>query len=218
MGTWDVMSSHYVDIHSPPPGLSSFTKIRLGWISPEQAVLVRPGETKGALLSPLSRGGDTLAIKIPLDRGRYYLVENRQPIGCDRIQPDSGILILKVDPWAQEGAGTARIMDADPASPNFSHATFRLDREKRRLFIDEDNGVAILPLWSHGEKQGLLVTTPEKSADALRAALMITRMWTRSPEPKGERERRLREACVKAFREFHFKKSWQIARRALKEQ
>ena len=76
-------------------------------------------------------------MKIPLPRGRYYLVENRQPIGYDRILPDSGILILKVDPNVREGSGTVRVMNADPDSPNFSHATFRLDRENRGLFIDK---------------------------------------------------------------------------------
>jgi hypothetical protein len=216
MGAWDVMSSHFIDIHSPPPGLSSFTRIRLGWISPAQTHLVRPGETRGAQLSPLSKGGNSLVVKIPLRGDQYYLIENRQPVGSDRIQPDSGLLIVRVDPWAQEGSGTARIMNADPASAYFSHPTFRLDRENRNLFVDRKNGVAVIPLWMQGEDQGVLVTTPEKSGDALKAALTIQRLWARSPATRGEQEGRTRKACVEAFERFDFKRSWQIGQKALK--
>ena len=57
MGTWDVMSAHYVGKDSAP-GISSFTRIRLGWITPEQALLVRPGEEKGAFLAPPGQRGE----------------------------------------------------------------------------------------------------------------------------------------------------------------
>lgn len=208
------MSSHFTGWTSPPPGISSFTKIRLGWISPDQVLLVKPGEERGAFLTPLAKGGKTLVMKIPLRRGMYYLVENRRPIGFDRVQPDSGILILKVDPNAQEGSGTVKIMDADPDSPNFSHATFRLDRKNRNVFIDKNNNIAIIPLWSRGENQGVLVTTPEKSKDAVKAALMIRKLWNRFPEPRQGKERQLMEECVASFKRFNFRRSCQIAQQA----
>ncbi len=148
------MSTHYVEVNGPPPGISSFTKIRLGWISPEQVKLVSPGETRGAFLSPLAQGGDNLVIKIPLPNGKYYLIENRQKIGFDKVQPDSGILVLKVDPAAQEGSGTVRILDADPGSANFSHATFRLEKENRQIFLDKDNGLVVIPPLVSRRKPG----------------------------------------------------------------
>jgi hypothetical protein len=164
MGPWDVMSAHFVDKNGPPPGLSSFTKIRLGWISAGQVVRVLPGETREVLLSPLAEKGKFLAVRIPLDGDQYYLVENRQPIGYDRVLPDSGILVVKVTPGAVEGAGTARIMDADPSSPYFQHATYRPDQGSRRTFIDKAHGVAVVALGSDGKKRSVLVTTPEKAA------------------------------------------------------
>ena len=160
MGPWDVMSAHFVDRKGPPPGLSSFTKIRLGWISSEQVVQVRPGETREIMLWPLAEKGDVLAVKIPLNADQYYLVENRQPIKYDKVLPDSGILVIKVDPNAVEGTGTARIMDADPASPNFQHATYRPDRKNRKKFVDRENGVAVVALSADGKNQRILVTTP----------------------------------------------------------
>jgi len=97
MGPWDVMSSHYIDKKGPPPGLSSFTKIRLGWISAKQVVQVLPGQTREVMLWPLAEKGPVLAVKIPLPGDEYYLVENRQPINYDKILPDSGILVIRVD-------------------------------------------------------------------------------------------------------------------------
>ncbi|MCX5918853.1 MAG: hypothetical protein NTX30_19505 [Deltaproteobacteria bacterium] len=198
------MSEHLVRREEPPPGISSFTKIRLGWISPEQAVLVKPGETTYASLSPLSKKGEKLVVKIPLKGNRYYLVENRQPLGYDRILPDSGLLILKVDPNAPEGYGTAKIMDADPKSPRFSRATFRLDRPTRNLFLDKEANIAVIPLWSEGDSLGVLITTPNQSEDALKAALVIQERKARHPDPR-EKVRRVTDECIARFKSFDFK-------------
>ena len=114
MGPWDIMSQHFSKYHEPPPGISSFTKIRLGWITSDQVILVRAGESLYSFLRPLSKGGRTLALNVPLSDGRYDLIENRQSIGYDQALHDSGILILKVYPSALEGTGTVRVMDANP--------------------------------------------------------------------------------------------------------
>jgi hypothetical protein len=163
MGPWDVMSSHFIEPNKPPPGLSSFSKIRLNWIASDKVLLVKPGETRRGLLWPLAEQGQLLAIKIPLSAGQYYLVENRQPINYDRMLPDSGILILKVDPNAVEGTGTVKVMDADPSTPGFKHATYRPDQRNRNVFIDKENDLAILTLRIEGNNMEVLVTTPEKA-------------------------------------------------------
>ena len=165
------MSQHFLERGGLPPGLTSFTKIRLGWITREQVRFVKRGETAVVFLSPLSTGGETLAIKIPLSWGKYYLVENRQPVGFDRALPDSGILVLKVDPDAQEGYGTVKIMDATPGSAHFRQATFRFDDGTRRIFKEDD--VAVIPLWEEGNRLGVIVTTPGKSAEAMEAARAV---------------------------------------------
>ena len=218
MGPWDIMSEHFVKRDEPPPGLSSFTKIRLGWISAGQVVLTKPGETTYAFLSPLSQKGNGLVVKIPLKGEGYYLVENRQPAGFDRTLPDSGILVLKVDPGAAEGYGTVKVMDADKSSAHFSHATLRLDRENRNIFMDRASNVAIIPLWSEGGNQGVLTTSPQKSAEALKTALLIQKLLQRYPEPRGKEEGRLVQDCIASFKNFDFKKCDQIAQKMLKGQ
>ena len=216
------MSQHFVERGGLPPGLTSFTKIRLGWISGEQVRFVKPGETAVAFLSPLSAGGETLAVKIPLSWGNHYLVENRQPVGFDRALPDSGILILKVNPDAAEGYGTVKIMDANPdaaegygtvkimdanpASAHFRQATYRLDGEGSSLF--KDGEVAVIPLWKDGERLGVLVTTPERSAEALQAARAVAALMKR----KGPRDPLTAEAKA-AFMALDFKRCIGIAGR-----
>jgi len=200
------MSQHFLERGGLPPGLSSFTKIRLGWITKEQVRFVKPGETAVVFLAPLAAGGETLAVKIPLSWGNYYLVENRQPVGFDRALPDSGLLVLKVNPDAAEGYGTVKIMDANPSSAHFRQATFRLDAAGRDLFKDGD--VAVIPAWKEGDKLGVVVTTPARSAEALKAARAVGALM----KEKGPRDPLAAEARA-AFMANDFKRSIGIAGR-----
>jgi hypothetical protein len=149
------MSQHYVERGGLPPGLSSFTKIRLGWITADQVTFVEPGDSAIAFLSPLSRKGKTLAVKIPLSWGSYYLIENRQPVGFDRALPDAGLLLLRVNPNAEEGYGTVKIMNASPSTPQFAKATWRIDAPGRDAYVDDSNRLAVIPLWQEeGNRPG----------------------------------------------------------------
>jgi len=216
MGPWDIMSQHFVRPGEPPPGLSSFTKIRLGWIGSERARLVKPGETSLVFLSPLAQGGATLVVKVPIAGGRYYLIENRQPVGYDRVLPDSGILVLRVDPEADEGYGTVELVNADPKAPQFSRAPFKLDERERSRFVDARNGVAVIPLWKENAEVGVLITTPNESEAALRAAQGIGKLLARPDAQSGETAEALGEALA-AFREFDFARSYRIAREIVGE-
>jgi hypothetical protein len=184
----------------------------LGWITRPQVRFVRPGETSYTFLAPLSKGGKTLAVKIPLRDSTYYLIENRQPIGFDRVLPDAGILVLKVDPEAQEGYGTVKIMNADAKGPGFTRATFRLDRDGRTFFMDKANDVAVIPLWEESGNLGVLVVSPEKSDDALQAALLIQRrVHLKGRGSEGKIEEGLNKA-IAAFKGFDFAGSARMAR------
>ena len=208
MGPWDIMSQHLIQQGQPCPGLSSFTKIRLGWITPDQALLVKPGETAHVFLSPLARKDGKLAVKIPINREHYYLVENRQLVGYDKVLPDAGILILKVNSDAQEGYGTVQVMNADPSARNFSKATYKLAAHDRNLFVDKKNHIAVIPLWKEGESLGLLVTTVEKSTSALQAARAILQVMQSERSPEKAKKLRL---AVEAFQTYDFDQSFRIA-------
>lgn len=98
MGFWDPMSCHFRERQMGPPGISSWTKLRLGWLDQSKVKLVQPGEESEIVLGPLEDGSaEVLAIKLPISATTYYLIENRQPIGFDRNLPGSGVLIMYAD-------------------------------------------------------------------------------------------------------------------------
>jgi len=145
MGFWDPMSCHFIERGIAPPGLSSWTRMRLNWIDPEKIKVVKPGQRTEVVLGPLEDGSSgTLVIKIPVSESTYYLVENRQPIGCDRVLPGSGVLILYADDRIAEcrrGRSPVRLMDADPSVPHLEGAAFDIGR--KGSFRDNRNRISI---------------------------------------------------------------------------
>ena len=162
MGYWDPMSSHFpYDRTLPPAGLSSWTKMRMGWIDPAKITVVLPGETAVVRLDPLSAlTSTTLAVKIPLTADTYYLLENRQAIDSDVNLPSSGVLILYADDTVSEcrnGASPVKAVDANPEIPQLLGAAF--DLETNRVFVDVANNVAIVLLDEVGPSYDILITT-----------------------------------------------------------
>ncbi len=149
MGYWDPMSCHFFRREAPPPGLSSWTKLRLGWIREGKVRTVDPGKTVEILLGPLEeRASETLVIKIPLSESTYYLVENRQPIGVfDSNLPGKGVLIMFADDRIAEcrnGKSPVKLAGADPSVPDLRGAAFGMGGKTR--FVDEKNNLEIVLL------------------------------------------------------------------------
>jgi len=164
MGYWDPMSCHFYGLQPLPPGLSSWTKLRLNWIDPSKIVTVNPGETAKILLDPLEREeSETQVIKIPLSQMTYYLVENRQPIGYDRNLPGHGVLILYVDDTISECwpvcHSPVKVVDANPEVEELQGAAFGTEEGQRTTFTDAERNVTIQLLENSGESYWILITT-----------------------------------------------------------
>jgi len=160
------MSCHFYKISLPPPGLSSWTKLRLNWIAPTKTAVVNPGETATVLLGPLADGAsDTLVIQIPLSPTTYYLVENRQGIGVDENLPGSGVLVLYADDTVAEcrrGEAPVKVVDADPSVPQLESATFDIGQDQRDTFVDEEHNITIKLLEKRGYSYEILITTAQE--------------------------------------------------------
>lgn len=148
MGFWDSMSCHFIRRDIPPPGISSWTKLRLGWIPYEKIRIVDPKKTDSSeiLLGPLEDGlSETLVIKIPLSKSTFYLIENRQPIGTfDPYLPGEGVLIMYADDDIDEcrySRSPVRLIDADPSIPYLNGAAF--DLPGKNEFTDKKNKIKI---------------------------------------------------------------------------
>ena len=162
-GPWDIMSQHFIERTLPPPPPSSFTRLRLGWIAPEQVVTVAPGETREVVLAPLTAGAGMLVIRVALAEQRYLLVENRQKIGGDAVLPAAGMLVLEVDPTRAEGTAIVRTADANPGVAKLYGAPFRPGSGERRYYENTTAGVAIVPLETGSDgTMRVLVTMPER--------------------------------------------------------
>jgi hypothetical protein len=146
MGYWDPLSCHFYKRNIPPPGISSWTKLRLGWIAQEKVRVADPEEASKIVLGPLEDGSsETLVIKIPLTESKFYLIENRQPIGSfDPYLPGKGVLIMYADDSIEEcrhGKSPVRLMNADPTVPYLQGAAFNLPGNG--VFTDKKNGIEI---------------------------------------------------------------------------
>ena len=149
VGPWDILSQHGIRTGEGlrPQGMTSFTKIRLGWIDEPRIATVGVGESVRVVLSPLVHGdGKTLVVRLPIDESRYYLVENRQQEGVDRDLPSEGILIMKVDERIPEGQGPVRVVNAHPDVKYFGAAPFR----SGETFRDEEHGITVAVLRKDG--------------------------------------------------------------------
>ncbi len=162
LGFWDPMSCHYYKRLEPPPGICSWTKLRLNWIAPAKIKVIRPGEKAEVVLGPLQDGSaETLVVRIPVAAGRYYLVENRQPIGFDRFLPGNGVLIMYADDTVAEcrqGKTPVKLINADPSIPHLEGAAFEIG--KRDLFRDERNRISIRLTEKVDRSYRLLINAP----------------------------------------------------------
>jgi M6 family metalloprotease-like protein len=162
MGFWDPLSSHWpYNKDLPPAGLSSWTKLRLGWIDAQKIALIKKGETATVNLGPLTDGNSAkLVIKIPLTSTTYYLIENRQPVASDKNLPASGVLILYCNDAVEEcrnGKTPVKLMDANPAVPYMNDAAY--DIGKKTKYVDTQNNLAIILEKKDGLSYQIRVTT-----------------------------------------------------------
>jgi hypothetical protein len=145
MGAWDPLSCGMCRQSPGAPGMTSWTKLRLGWLDQAKVRTVNPGETADVMLGALEDGSSSpLAIRLPLGSTKYYLVENREKIGQDRNLPTAGVLIMLADDEVTEsrfGRAPARLVNANPSVPHLDGAAF--DTHGNDLFVDQENSIRV---------------------------------------------------------------------------
>lgn len=181
MGSWDVMSRAIVERQLPPLGMSSFTRLRMGWIEREQVVEVRPVEGRAVILAPLAAGKGTLAIQVPGRWGTHYLLENRQTGPGDPVLPATGLVILHVDESREDGDGIVQVVDATPNVANFGAAAFGVNPgQTPSARLPDDTAIEVL--WQRGADITVMITTVSRARELQAVAARIR-----------ETDRRLRE-------------------------
>lgn len=157
MGPWDVMSRHVFTGKLPPPSMSSWTRLRMGWIGDDHVVEVRPSENRAVTIQPLSGGEGTLIVRIPGPGDTYYLLENRQKLPDDQMRPTNGLLVLHVDDSRESWDGIVRVVNANPKVPDFRDARFGVGPGQTSS-VNLPQDIAIEVLWQHNMDLTILVT------------------------------------------------------------
>jgi M6 family metalloprotease-like protein len=172
MGPWDVMSRHFIERQQPPPGMSSFTRLRMGWIESDQVTEVRPEDSRAVTLSPLADGKGMLAIRVPGRWGSHYLLENRQLRPGDSVLPATGLLILHVDESREDGDGIVRVVDANPKVADFGASAFGVHPgQTPSARLPGDTAVEVL--WQREGDLTVMVTTAPRAPEIQAVAARI---------------------------------------------
>jgi immune inhibitor A len=95
VGIWGLMGQGtWVGMGDSPPHPSAWCKLKLGWVDP---ILV--DKTQKMTLPSVSRSGRVIKIyaRGPDTPTEYFLIENRERRGADRLLPGAGLLVWHID-------------------------------------------------------------------------------------------------------------------------
>jgi M6 family metalloprotease-like protein len=164
VGPWDLMAegswNPYNDQSArgtSPSHPTTWCKIKLGWITPSKIVQITQSSIQGGLnatvfLVPEELQNGTLALRIVLNNGSYYLIEAREKIGYDKGLPSVGVLFLYCDDSKPSGQGPVRLQSDHP--PDLSSlAPYNVGVLGYKDFFEDkgaDIGIKILNKWVNG--------------------------------------------------------------------
>ncbi len=104
IGMWGLMDSGAWNGNpagSQPAQLSAWSKADLGWVTVQEVASnadLQSLSLDAVETSPAGASATVAKIPAGANTNRYFLVENRQPIGFDAGLPGSGLLVWQIDP------------------------------------------------------------------------------------------------------------------------
>nr|MDO8099378.1 M6 family metalloprotease domain-containing protein [Candidatus Njordarchaeota archaeon] len=145
VGPWDLMAmGAWLPSYqgTSPSHPTSWSKIKLGWISENKA---STGRVIEKVIDPLEIQGNNLAaLKIPITTDTYYLVEVRNKTGYDSYLPSTGVLILYINESRSSGEGIVTVK----YSQNLYQATYTVEAGKN-MFIDNERNINLTVLTAY---------------------------------------------------------------------
>jgi M6 family metalloprotease-like protein len=108
VGDFDLMSVSSTS--SLAPSMLGWNRWRLGWISDDAVVCVKPTSENRIILSPIQSGKGALLAVVPLSATRALVMESRHPVGMDGKLPTSGVLVYIVDTRVESAEGPIRVV------------------------------------------------------------------------------------------------------------
>jgi M6 family metalloprotease-like protein len=108
VGDFDLMSVSSTS--SLAPSMFGWNRWRLGWISDDAVVCVKPTSENRITLSPIQSGKGALLAVVPLSATRALVMESRHPVGMDSKLPTSGVLVYIVDTRVESTKGPIKVV------------------------------------------------------------------------------------------------------------
>jgi M6 family metalloprotease-like protein len=158
IGPWDLMDDG--------TAFSAWSKITLGWLTPEE-VRLTPEVSVPVNLQPLENSSGIRAIVVPLDDETSYVIEVRRQIGYDETLPDEGVLVYFADLSIKGGHGLLKVIDGKPDTSTLEDAPFK----KGQTFDDDGNNVHLRVAFTDNLAFILIVSgtkNPDTDHDGLR--------------------------------------------------
>lgn len=187
LGPWDLMAegSWNGPLGSPgsvPATLTSWSRIKLGWISEKDILIVEEKSRTRIVLKPLHESMGVKTVKIPTDKpNEYYLIEAREKTGYDRYLPDRGVLILYVDENKESGQGIVKVIP-QPGKGLYQAtysvgSTFRDELTHLVVRIDEEDAEGYVLTIAYGLPKHILAIT----------TFPFGKVWINGTEYTGDR-------------------------------
>jgi len=118
VGPWDIMAES-----NPPKQFSAWSKMELGWITPE-TIHLGANTALPITLQPLESDSGTRALVLSISDTISYVVEVRRQIGYDRNLPSEGVLVYLVDSSKGNGDGLVRVVNSHPGASTLDDAAY----------------------------------------------------------------------------------------------
>jgi M6 family metalloprotease-like protein len=176
VGPWDLMAEGCwlpVDAGTSPSSLTSWCKLKLGWISNDS---IDVGRNITGVIDPLEIKGDNFTVmKIPISTQTYYLVEVRQQIGWDGYVPSRGVLILYCNDSLTTGNGIVKVM----YSHSLTDATYT-QAEGNNMFIDNSNNIniTVLSVYSFSYEVSVRLIRPDHTPPIISLQNIVPQDWS----------------------------------------
>jgi M6 family metalloprotease-like protein len=149
-GRWDLMARGLWNGNPPgsePAHPTAWSKIKLGWIQPDQVRLMTDQSLTDYLGAIEQNRRNLKAVKVPLFNGMYYLVEYRSRT-LDPALPSDGVLLTKVDLNSGAFQGVLTVVSNRGGT---SDATLRLGD----LYLNKQDDLLAAVRFSNGTSYGI---------------------------------------------------------------
>jgi M6 family metalloprotease-like protein len=148
VGGWDLMAEGANNgplfglLGSSPAHISSWGKMKLGWIDQNQVRTVRPGDSATVEIEQLqAKSSSTKAVIMPIAASQFFLIEVREKIGFDKWLPRQldtiNVLVYYIDESISSGEGPVRLQNVEfrPSTTTSAGKVEGIQKDPYRLAI-----------------------------------------------------------------------------------